>query len=99
MKNYRIITLGASGSGKTVLLSSMFRSLGIQSDHGFYLQVKGFKQQRRLNAIYTEIITGDTWPRGTRFSEISEWNFICRVKNSSELEDYSVCEFSYFDYS
>ncbi len=99
MKNYKIITLGASGSGKTVFLSSMFRSLGIQSDHGFYLQVKGFKQQRRLNAIYTEIITGDIWPKGTRYSEISEWNFICRVKNDSELEDYSVCEFSYFDYS
>lgn len=98
MKNYKIITLGASGSGKTVLLSSMFKSLGIQSDHGFYLQVD-FNQQRHLNNIYTEIITGETWPKGTRFSEISEWNFICRVKNSSDLKDYSVCEFSYFDYS
>jgi GTPase SAR1 family protein len=30
MKKYKITVLGASGSGKTVFLASMFKSLGIQ---------------------------------------------------------------------
>ncbi len=98
MKTYKIITLGASGSGKTVFLASMFKALGIQADHGFYLHVKNPKQQKLLNAIYTEIIAGDIWPKGTRYSEISEWTYICRVKNPG-LEHYDACEFVYFDYA
>ncbi|MCC5606079.1 hypothetical protein LC612_04535 [Nostoc sp. CHAB 5834] len=98
MKTYKIITLGASGSGKTVFLASMFKALGIQADHGFYLHVKNPKQQKLLNAIYTEVIAGDIWPKGTRYSEISEWTYICRVKNP-DLEHYDACEFVYFDYA
>jgi hypothetical protein len=99
MNTYKIITLGASGSGKTVFLSSMFKALGIQADHGFYLQVKDSRQKKLLNAIYTEIIAGEIWPKGTRYSEISEWSYICRVKNPKTLEYYDACEFVYFDYA
>jgi len=99
MKTYKIITLGASGSGKTVFLASMFKALGIQADHGFYLHVKNPRQQKLLNAIYTEIIAGDIWPKGTRYSEISEWTYICRVKNPDDLKYYDACEFVYFDYA
>ena len=99
MKTYKIITLGASGSGKTVFLASMFKALGIQTDHGFYLHVKNPRQQKLLNTIYTEIIVGDIWPKGTRYSEISEWTYICRVKNPDDLKYYDVCEFVYFDYA
>lgn len=98
MKKYRIITLGASGSGKTVFLASLFKALSIQSGHGFYLELPDFKSSQRLNDIYTEIVTGEVWPRGTRYSEISEWAFTCRIKNR-ELNNFSVCQFSYFDYS
>ncbi|MDB9548936.1 hypothetical protein [Dolichospermum circinale] len=99
MRTYKIITLGASGSGKTVFLASMFKALGIQADHGFYLHVKNPRQQRLLNTIYTEIIVGDIWPKGTRYSEISEWTYICRVKNPDDLKYYDACEFVYFDYA
>ncbi len=98
MKKYKIITLGASGSGKTVFLASMFKALSIQSGHGFYIELPDFKGSKRLNDIYTEIVTGEVWPRGTRYSEISEWAFTCKVKNSA-LSNFSVCQFSYFDYA
>jgi hypothetical protein len=98
MKTYKIITLGASGSGKTVFLASMFKALGIQTDCGFYLHVKNPREQKLLTSIYTEIIAGDIWPKGTRYSEISQWTYICRVKNP-DLEHYDACEFVYFDYA
>lgn len=98
MKKYKITVLGASGSGKTVFLASMFKSLGIQAAHGFYLHLNESRQQKLLNSIYTEIIAGDIWPKGTRYSEVSEWTFTCRVKNP-DLEYYDACEFTYFDYA
>lgn len=62
MKTYKIITLGASGSGKTVFLASMFKALSIQGDYTFFLEVEDPAKRKRLNAIYTQVITGDSWP-------------------------------------
>ncbi|HEY9660389.1 MAG TPA: hypothetical protein V6C65_18205 [Allocoleopsis sp.] len=98
MKNYNIITLGASGSGKTVFLASMFKELGIQESHGFYLKVEEQHKQRLLNAIYAQVISGDKWPTGTSYSEVSEWVFTCCVK-TTDLNDYAACQFTYFDYA
>lgn len=98
MKTYKIITLGASGSGKTVFLASMYKALSIQGDHSFYLEVEDQKKRKLLNSVYTQLITGDSWPQGTRYSEVSEWTFTCRVKTPS-LEDYPACQFIYFDYA
>lgn len=97
MKTYKIITLGASGAGKTVFLASMFEALSIQGDHGFYLEVEDQNKRKLLNSIYTQIITGDTWPKGTKYSEVSEWTFTCRVK--TPFGDYPACQFTYFDYA
>ncbi|NEO17345.1 MAG: hypothetical protein F6J98_37680 [Moorea sp. SIO4G2] len=98
MKNYKILTLGASGAGKTVFLASMFKSLSIQGEHGFYLEVEDFTQQQLLNDIYTNLIAGGIWPEGTTYDEISEWTFTCCVKNRN-LENFPICQFSYFDYA
>ncbi len=97
MKKYKILTLGASGAGKTVFWASLFKNLSIQGEYGFYLEVQERNQQKRLNQIYTEIITGETWPKGTKYSEVSEWTFTCRIKNNN-LADYQVCQFIYYDY-
>ncbi|MFB2836532.1 hypothetical protein [Floridanema evergladense] len=98
MKTYKIITLGASGAGKTVFLASMFKALSIQGDHGFYLEVEDQNKRKLLNSIYTQVITGDSWPQGTKYSEVSEWTFTCHVKTPS-LDDYPACQFTYFDYA
>lgn len=35
MENYKILTLGTSGAGKTVFLASMFKALSTQGEEGF----------------------------------------------------------------
>jgi len=99
MENYKILTLGASGAGKTVFLASMFKALSTQGEDGFYLEVEDQMPRKLLNSIYTQIITGDIWPKGTRYSEVSEWTFTCRVKQPDNLEHYPACQFTYFDYA
>jgi hypothetical protein len=98
MKTYKIITLGASGAGKTVFLSSLFKALSIQGDYTFFLEVDDQAKRKRLNAIYTQVITGDNWPQGTKYSDVSEWTFNCRIKIPT-LETYTACQFTYFDYA
>ena len=98
MKTFKILALGPSGSGKTVFLASIFKALGIQGEQGFYLHVDDPYQRKMLNAIYTEILIGELWPRGTRYSEISEWQFVCRVKNP-DLDSFNACTFVYYDYA
>ncbi|MDM3861615.1 MAG: hypothetical protein PT118_17660 [Aphanizomenon gracile PMC644.10] len=98
MKSYKIVALGASGAGKTVFLSSLYKELSTQGKYGFYVDVENRNQQKKLNQIYTQIITGTTWPAGTKYSEFSEWKFTCRVK-TEDLNDYPACDFTYYDYS
>ena len=97
MKNYNIITLGPSGAGKTVFLASLFKSLSIQGEHGFFLEVEDSKKRSLLNKIYTEVISGETWPRGTR-GEVTKWIFTCCVK-TQDLSKYTACQFTYLDYA
>ena len=99
MKTYRILTLGASGSGKTVFLASMFKQLSIQGEDGFFLDANNHQKQKILNSVYTNLIAGEIWPTGTKYSEISEWSFTCRVRNVADFEDYPACKFVYFDYA
>ncbi|MCJ8281880.1 MAG: GUN4 domain-containing protein, partial [Rivularia sp. ALOHA_DT_140] len=96
IKNFKVVTLGASGSGKTIFLASLFKKLSIQEDCTFKLVVRDTKQRKLLNSIYTQIICEDTWPPGTK--NISEWTFDCCVQ-TEELEDYTACQFTYFDYA
>lgn len=95
MKNFKIMTLGASGAGKTVFLASMFKALSIQKNSSFKLDVEDSQQRKLLNSTYTQIITGDTWPPGTK--DIAEWTFTCQVQK--DLDKYNACQFTYFDYA
>jgi len=99
MNNYSIIMLGPSGSGKTVFLSSLYKRLSTQSDLGFFLQVDTAEKRKRLNNIYTQVAADEKWPAGTRYSEVSEWIFTCRVQNPSDLSIYDACSFTYLDYA
>ncbi|MDX2254777.1 MAG: hypothetical protein NW214_04610 [Pseudanabaenaceae cyanobacterium bins.39] len=99
MNNYSIIMLGPSGSGKTVFLSSLYKKLSTQSELGFFLQVDTGEKRKRLNNIYTQVAADEKWPAGTRYSEVSEWTFTCRVQNPSDLSIYDACRFTYLDYA
>ena len=98
MNEYKILTLGASGAGKTVFLASMFKRLSTASTEGFFL---GFEDEERkkedlLDRIYSELQHQNIWPKTTR-GQITECNFICYVKDE-EFNNYPACKFSYLDY-
>ena len=96
MENYNIITLGASGAGKTVFLASLFKRFSISGDEGIYLEVPN-GQQKKLNQIYTQVARMKSWPQGTT-KQVTEWCFTCFVKTQN-LDKYPVCQFTYIDYA
>jgi hypothetical protein len=98
MNNYSIIMLGPSGSGKTVFLASLYKKLSTQSELGFFLQIDSAEKRKRLNNIYTQIAVDEKWPTGTRYSEVSEWTFTCKVQ-AQDLSIYDACSFTYLDYA
>ena len=96
MENYNIITLGASGAGKTVFLASLFKHLSLPTEQGIYLEVKDSEQQKQLNRIYSQVANKKSWPIGTRRA-VTKWHFTCCVRTQT-LEEYKVCQFTYLDY-
>lgn len=63
---FRVVSLGVSGTGKTVLLASMFNELQ-QSDprRSYRLDASG-TDRRFLTRLWTELINTDKpWPKGT----------------------------------
>jgi Double-GTPase 2 len=98
MKTYRIIVLGASGSGKTFFLASMYKKLSIQKpDIGFFLEATPELRIKLVNK-YDEIARPDAdWPPGTLRNEISTWSFNCTVQ--SRQGNYPAFNVVYLDYS
>lgn len=97
MKTFKVMTLGASGAGKTVFLASMFKALSTQKNSGFKLDVEDSQKRKLLNSTYTQILTEDNWPPGTK--DITEWTFTCQVQTTELLDEYNACQFTYFDYA
>ena len=93
--NFNILILGASGSGKTVFLSSMYQELFTQGKLDFFLRVEDRTQRRELDNKFLEVVTGDKWPDGTR--GFSEWNFKCLLE--SEKAIFPTFTFTYYDYA
>ena len=98
MNVYTVIMLGPSGSGKTVFLASMFKKMSTQGELGFFLEVDGEEKRKRLVNLYKQIAAEEKWPLGTKYSEVSEWIFTCRVQTPN-LPIYSACQFEYLDYA
>lgn len=99
MNTYKIIVLGATGSGKTVFLASLYNQRYQQSDRiGFKLKTDP-ERRRRLVEIYSQVANPQQeWPDSTDRSTISEWNFTCSVQNN-DLVDYDILHFNYLDYA
>lgn len=98
MNNYNVIMLGASGSGKTVFLASMFHELSTQGNRGFFLRSEGKDEQKRLTKIYEEVVLEQSWPQGTKAAEVSEWKFTCFVQKK-DLTIFPACQFTFVDYA
>jgi adenylate kinase family enzyme len=63
MKTYKILVLGASGSGKTFFLASMFKRLAIQNNEiGFFLDANPKQKQALVNLFHTIADPHKDWP-------------------------------------
>ncbi|MCY7333252.1 MAG: hypothetical protein LH649_11480 [Pseudanabaena sp. CAN_BIN31] len=77
----------------------MYKRLSTQSELGFFLQVDTVAKRKRLNNIYTQVAIEEKWPAATRYDQVSEWTFTCRVQNPSGLSIHDACSFTYLDYA
>ncbi|WP_445291759.1 hypothetical protein [Calothrix sp. NIES-2098] len=74
----------------------MFKQLSLQKNNTFKLEVENPQQRQLLNSTYMHLLTGDSWPPGTK--NITEWTFNCCVQ-TEELDNYTACQFTYYDYA
>ncbi|XVS68046.1 TRAFAC clade GTPase domain-containing protein [Actinosynnema sp. CA-299493] len=93
---FRVVALGVQGSGKTLLLTALYRRLQVPGDRGFYLKVP-FAQLIELNRWYREVAsTDDDWPSGTTRKEMREFDFSV-VTNVGD-GDATVFDLGYLEY-
>jgi hypothetical protein len=96
---FKVVALGLSGSGKTVLLSSMFHRLDhVATGRTFYLETTP-EQRIALNEVYRTVSdTRREWPRGTRLSELTEYVFNC-IALDDDGARHHVLDVVYIDYA
>jgi hypothetical protein len=96
---FKVVALGLSGSGKTVLLASMFHQLNYATSARSYFLDANPEQRIALNRIYKKISDTDQgWPRGTRVSECTEYLFDC-IAVDDERQRHHILTISYLDYA
>ena len=96
---FKVVALGLSGSGKTVLLASMFHHLNFTTARRNYFLDATPEQRIRLNTVYRTISDTDQgWPRGTRVSECTEYLFKCMAVDA-DFNRHHVLTISYLDYA
>jgi hypothetical protein len=96
---FKVVALGASGSGKTVFLASMFHKLNFQApNRSYYLQTDA-QQRVALGGIYSAVSdTAQPWPIGTRTGQTREFVFDCVGVDASNAQ-HTVLRMSYLDYA
>ncbi|MET9000969.1 hypothetical protein [Amycolatopsis sp. Hca4] len=93
---FRIVTLGLQGSGKTLLLTGIYRRLQTPGDRGFYLRVP-HEQLIELNRWYRKAADVDEeWPRGTTRGELREFEFSVMADVGGATEP--VVKLGYLEY-
>lgn len=98
MNRYNVVVLGASGSGKTVFLASMFHELSTQGNRGFYIKAGDRDEQLLLTNAYEVLILEEDWPDSTQLEEFKEWEFTCFVQKE-DLSIFPACQFEFIDYA
>ena len=96
---FRVVALGASRSGKTVFLSSMFHSLNFPAPGRSYYLDTDARQRVALGNIYSSVSDpAQPWPPGTRTGETREFVFDCVGVDRDDAKQ-TVLRMSYLDYA
>lgn len=93
---FRVVALGLQGSGKTLLLASMYRRLQTPGDRGWYLRAP-YGQLIELNRWCQQVADpAEDWPRGTSRGEMREFEFDVMTEVRSAAE--AVLRLGYLEY-
>ena len=96
MNNYNILVLGASGSGKTSFLASMYDKLSVQRPSiGFFVEFPENERKILVNKYREMENPTKEWPAGTK--DVDEWKITCSVHAGDK--NYPLLEFAYLDYA
>ena len=95
---FRVIALGPRGSGKTMLLASMYHQMQTWSGRSYFLTAP-FDQVILLNQWFTAVAdTSLDWPSGTAVGSTRELTFTVRTRGASGAL-HTVMHLGYLEYA
>jgi hypothetical protein len=95
---FRVVALGARGSGKTLLLASMYHQMQTLSGRGYFLTAP-YEQVVLLNQWFTDVAdTGRDWPSGTAVGETRDFMFTVLTRAPSGTL-HTVLRLGYLEYA
>lgn len=98
LPTFRVVALGARGSGKTLLLASMYNQMQTPAGRSYFLSA-AFDEVVLLNQWFTEVAdTSKAWPAGTTVGETREFLFTVRARPSSGTV-HDVMRLNYLEYA
>lgn len=96
---FKIVALGLQGSGKTLLLSSMYQQLLTPSERRSYYLVTSPEDAARLREQYRIMADSsrpDSWPEGTTQSQTRHYEFSVRTQTAGD--PFEVMRLDYLEY-
>jgi hypothetical protein len=95
---FRVVALGVRGSGKTLLLASMYHQLQTPSGRSYFLSAP-YDQVVLLNQWYSDASdTSKAWPSGTAVGGMRDFNFTVLARMSSGAPQ-AVMRLNYLEYA
>jgi hypothetical protein len=96
---FNVVALGANGTGKTVLLASMFNRFRTNvQPGGLRLRMTDGEQANRLTRVWTQVDDSSAgWPPANNTGVVETFAFECM--GSVAGDEYPVLGFNYVDYA
>ena len=95
---FNVVAIGPRGSGKTLLLASMYHQLQTVSGRGWFLTAP-YDQVVLLNQWFTEVADPERdWPSGTAVGQTRDFLFTMHTRGSSGAL-HSVLRLGYLEYA
>lgn len=96
---FRVVALGPRGSGKTLLLASMFNQMQTLRRRSYFLTAP-FEQVVVLNQWFMDVAnTGSEWPSGTSVGDTRDFLFTVRTPASGGRPPHTVMHLGYLEYA
>jgi hypothetical protein len=95
---FEVVALGTRGSGKTLLLASMYHEMQVPAGRGYFLTAP-FEQVVLLNQWFTEVADPSLdWPSGTTLADTRQFTFAVRARSASGTP-HTIMNLGYLEYA